>query len=190
MHVVEKHSFVSLCALLWSSTTTSAWVVVPSPAAPARAPLQGQTRHATALGARVGDYFNSGSDEDDASAAARESRESLERMWANSASESNQELDQGDDQLLREVREALPELKGEGVDGDSAMVSPGVLLRYRVVIIFTAVVESQSICAEARKRLYCGSLRVVSTAQPRQGHAVGLELGFVHFSPPCICRGF
>eukprot|EP00903_Cladosiphon_okamuranus_P017750 g16339.t1 len=42
-------------------------------------------------------------------------------MWANSASESVQEIDHGDDQLLREVKEALPELQGEGADGDSAM---------------------------------------------------------------------
>eukprot|EP00752_Nemacystus_decipiens_P011914 g10565.t1 len=42
-------------------------------------------------------------------------------MWANSASESSRELDQGDDQLLREVRQALPDLQGEGADGDSAM---------------------------------------------------------------------
>lgn len=122
MHAVDKHLVASLSVLLFSSTTTSAWVVLPGSGAPARPPLQSQTRHTTALGARVGDYFNSGGDEDDASAAAREARESLERMWASSASETSSELDEGDDQLLREVREALPELQGEGADGDSAMV--------------------------------------------------------------------
>ena len=121
MLAVEKHLFASLCALLCSSSiTTSAWVILPGPGAPARASLQ---RHTTALGARVGDYFNSSGEEDEDAAAAREARESLERMWANSASESSQELDQGDDQLLKEVRQALPELQGEGTDGDSAMVS-------------------------------------------------------------------
>lgn len=125
MHAIEKH-LASLCALLCSSTTTSAWIVFPGPAAPARAPLQRQARHTTSLGARVGDYFKSGGDEDEDAAAAREARESLERMWANSASESIQELGQGDDQLLREVREALPELQGETTDGDSAMVSLAV----------------------------------------------------------------
>lgn len=130
MRLVEKNLFASLCVLLWSSTTTSAWVL-PRPGAPARAPLQGQPRHTTALEARVGDFFGSGGDEDDAAAAAREARESLERMWASSAaaSETSQEQEQDEglgghqDQLLREVREALPELQGEGADGDSAMVS-------------------------------------------------------------------
>lgn len=127
MHAVEKHLVASLCALVCSSTTTSAWAVLPGPAGPARASLQRQARHTTALGARVGDYFNSGGEEDEDAAAAREARESLERMWANSASESVQELDQGDDQLLKEVREALPELQGEGADGDSAMVSLAIV---------------------------------------------------------------
>lgn len=63
-------------------------------------------------------------DEDEAAAAAQEARESLERMWANSAGSSSpeQEQDAEDDQLLREVREALPELQGEGADGGSAEV--------------------------------------------------------------------
>lgn len=75
-----------------------------------------------------------GGDEDEAAAAAQEARESLERMWANSAGASdsgNPEEDSGDDQLLREVRQALPELQGEGADGDSAEVrmSEGVVSR-------------------------------------------------------------
>lgn len=140
MYAVEKHLCASLCALLLSSTTTSAWVVLPGPGAPTRAPLQ---RHTTALGAaKVGDYFNSGGGEDEDAAAAREARESLERTWANSASEVSRELDQGDDQLLREVRQALPELQGEGADGDSAMVSLAGDFSCRVVVV-AAVLSPQ-----------------------------------------------
>lgn len=49
-------------------------------------------------------------------------------MWAASASEVSREQDEAGDQLLREVREALPELQGEGADGDSAMVSVATVL--------------------------------------------------------------
>lgn len=70
-------------------------------------------------------------DEDDAAAAAREARESLERMWASSAGASSQEEqeeeNEDDGQLLREVRQALPELEGEVIDRDSAKVGPGRL---------------------------------------------------------------
>lgn len=71
------------------------------------------------------------SDEDDAAAAAREARESLERIWAPSAGASGQDEEEAenenDGQLLREVRQALPELEGEVIDRDSATVSPGRL---------------------------------------------------------------
>ncbi|CAM9373933.1 unnamed protein product [Ectocarpus sp. 12 AP-2014] len=108
--------------ILGSSTTTSAWVFPGT--GPARALSRHQVRHTTPLaGGTVGDYMGKGnSDEDDAAAAAREARESLERMWASSAGASGQDEeeeedeDEDDGQLLREVRQALPELEGEGAE--------------------------------------------------------------------------
>lgn len=123
----KKRNLPAFSLMLWSSTT-SAWIFTPRPSA-ARAPLQHQVRHTTDLAAKVGDYFRgSGGDEEDPAEAAREARESLERMWASSAGAVSQEKDAGDDQLLREVREALPGLEGERADGDSAKASPDAVL--------------------------------------------------------------
>ncbi|CAN0494355.1 unnamed protein product, partial [Ectocarpus sp. 12 AP-2014] len=118
--MVGGHVSRLFCLILGSSTTTSAWIFPGT--GPARALSRHQVRHTTPLaGGTVGDYMGKGNgDEDDAAAAAREARESLERMWASSAGASGEdeeeEENEDDGQLLREVRQALPELEGEGAE--------------------------------------------------------------------------
>lgn len=132
-------------------------------------------RHTTDLAATVGDYLGgSGGDEDDAAAAAREARESLERMWASSAGSSSQEQDDDDDddgdddQLLREVREALPELQGEGADGDSAKASPDIVLSVDHRHYFSYQGQCSVLCVIAH--IECGL-----TLQPNQSLLRGIS---------------
>lgn len=91
-------------------------------------------------------------DEDDAAAAAKEARESLERMWAASAGGDTQKEDEDDDQLLREVRQALPELEGEGADGSSAKVgleSHTGMMRCKYSLALTEIDCVELLCSAA-----------------------------------------
>ena len=90
-------------------------------------------RRSTALSLSPRDLGRSdednGEEEEAAAAAAKAARESLERMWSRSPSEDSPAVDSSSSSTPGGEREelqqgvALPELSGEGEDGEGAEVS-------------------------------------------------------------------
>lgn len=92
------------------------------------------TRHSTALALTPADLsrWEEGNDEEEkeaaaaAAAAAQAAREALERMWSSPPADSDND---NEDDHEEKLTATLPELTGEGADGEGAQV--GVLRTLR-----------------------------------------------------------